>query len=50
MTVFTPWMWFPHIVIDMIFVLDKFFLYFLAIRFRCYIMVFNSSPEVANSI
>jgi len=50
MRVFTPWMWFPHIVIDKIFVLDMFILFFLAIRFRCYVMVFNSSSEVANSI
>jgi hypothetical protein len=47
MTVFTFCMWFPHITIDFVLVLDMFFLYFLAIRFRCYAMVCNSSSEVA---
>jgi hypothetical protein len=50
MTVFTPWMWFPHTVINMILVLDMFILYFLAIQFRCYVIVFNSSSELVNSI
>jgi len=37
-TIFTP-MWFPHIAIDFVFVLDMVILYFLAIRFMWYAIV-----------
>jgi len=35
-------MWFPHIAIDFVFVLDIVIWYFLAVRFRWYAMVFMS--------
>ena len=38
-TIFTLCMWFPHIAIDLEFVLDMVILYFLAIRFRRYATV-----------
>jgi len=38
-------MWFPHIAIDLVFVLDMVILYFLAIRFRWYDIVCRSSSE-----
>jgi hypothetical protein len=40
-------MWFPHIAIALVFVLDKVILYFLAIRFRWYAIVCKSSSDVA---
>ena len=40
-------MWFPHIAIDLVFVLDMVILYFLAIRFRWNAIVCRSSSVVA---
>jgi len=40
-------MWFPHIAIDLVFVLDMVILHFLAIRFRWYAIVCRSSSDVA---
>ena len=38
-TIFTLCMWFPHIAIDLVFVLDMVISYFLAMRFRWYAIV-----------
>ena len=46
-TILTLCMWFPHIAIDFVFVLDMAILYFLATRFRWYAIVCNSSSDVA---
>ena len=43
-------MWFPHIAIDLLFVLDMVILYFFAIRFRWYAIVCRSSSDVAIKI
>jgi len=43
-------MWFPHIEIDLVFVLDIVILYFLAIRFRWYAIVCRSYSDVAIKI
>jgi len=43
-------MWFPHIAIDLVFVLDMVILYFLTIRFRWYYIVCRSSSDVAIKI
>src|SRR5215475_15698023 len=43
-------MWFPHIAIDLVFVLDMVILYFLAIRFRWYAIICRSSSDVAIKI
>jgi len=43
-------MWFPYIAIDFVFVLDMVILYFLAIRFRWYAIVCNSSSDMAIKI
>jgi hypothetical protein len=48
-TVFTLCMWFPHIAIDYVFVLVMVF-FFFSIRFRCYVIVCNSSSDVAIKI
>ena len=42
-------MWFPHIAIGFVFVLDMVILYFLAVSFRWYSIVCNSSSDVAIS-
>ena len=49
-TIFTLCLWFPHIAIDFVFVLDMVILYFLAISFKRYAIVCNSSPDVAIKI
>src|SRR5215469_1062546 len=49
-TIFTLCMWFPHIAIDFVFVLDMVILYFLAIRLRRYAIICNSSSDVAIKI
>jgi len=49
-TIFTLCMWFPHIAIDDVFVLDMVILYFLAIRFKWCAIVCNSSSDVAIKI
>ena len=43
-------MWFPHIAIHLVFVLDIVILYFLAIRLRWYAIVCSSSSDVAIKI
>jgi len=43
-------MWFPNIAIDFVFVLEMVILYFLAIRFKWYAIVCNSSSHVAIKI
>ena len=43
-------MWFPHIAIDFVFVLDMVILYFLAIRFKWCAIVCRSSYDVAIKI
>jgi len=48
-TIFTLCMWFPHIAIDLVFVLDM-VMYFLAIRFRWYAIVCRSSSDVTIKI
>jgi len=40
-------MWFPHVAIDSVFVLEIVVLYFLAIRFRLNAIVCSSSSDVA---
>jgi len=42
-TIYTLCMWFPHIAIDFVFVLDMVILYFLAIRFKWCAIVCKSS-------
>jgi len=42
--------WFPHIGIDLVFVLDMVILYFLAVWFRWYAIVCRSSSDVATKI
>jgi len=49
-TIFTLCMWFPHIAIDFVFVLDMVILYFFAIRFMWYVIVCNSFSDVAIEI
>ena len=49
-TIFTLCMWFPHIGIDFVFVLDMVILYFLAIRFKWCAIVRKSSSDVAIKI
>jgi len=49
-TIFTVCMRFPHIVIDLVFVLDTVILYFLAIRFRWFTIVCRPSSDVAIKI
>ena len=46
-TIFTLCMWFPHIAIDFVFVLDMVILYFLAISFKWCAIVCKSSSDVA---
>ena len=46
-TIFTLCMWFPRIAIDFVYVLDIVILYFLAIMFKWYAIVCNSSSDVA---
>jgi len=43
-------MWFPHIAIDFVFVLDMVILYLLAMKFSWYAIVCNSSSDVAIKI
>ena len=43
-------MWFPHIAIDLVFVLDVVILYFFALRFKWYAIVCKSSSDVAIKI
>jgi len=43
-------MWFTHIAIDLLFVLDIVILYFLAIRFKWYAIVCRSSSDVVIKI
>ena len=43
-------MWFPHIAIDFVFVLDMVILYLPAIRFSWYAIICNSSSDVAIKI
>src|SRR5215469_17034786 len=49
-TIFTRCMWFPHIAIDFVFVLDMVILYFFAIRLRWYAIICNSSSDVTIKI
>ena len=43
-------MWFPHVAIDFVFVLDIVILYFLSIRFKWCAIVCRSSSDVAIKI
>ena len=49
-TIFTLCMWFPHIAIDFVFVLDMVILYFLAIRFKWCAIVCKSYSDIAIKI
>ena len=49
-TIFTLCMWFPHIAIDFVFVLDIDILYFIATMFWWCAIVCNSSSDVAIKI
>ena len=49
-TIFTLCMWFSHNATDFVFVLDMVILYFLAIRFKWYAIVCQSSSDVAIKI